>query len=205
MDRKAIVKAGYNSIAMEYRQSRIEQGETEDLVLLEELTKRLPKGASVLDAGCGPGTPVTERLSPRFKVTGVDISEAQVELARQHLPEAEFICQDMTELAFPDGVFDAVCSYYAIIHVPREEHRPLLQNFHRMLKPSGLVLLCMGLGDLPDDVDENYQGAPMYWSHYDGETNLRMLAECGFKVLWSKRVADVSPPAAHLFVLAQRG
>ena len=45
----------------------------------------------------------------------------------------------------------------------------------------------------------------MYWSHYDTETYLSILKECGFAVLWSKRVSDEScEGAGHLFVLVQK-
>jgi ubiquinone/menaquinone biosynthesis C-methylase UbiE len=168
--------------------------------------QRLPRGAKVLDAGCGAGVPVTKFLSRFFEVTGVDFAEAQIQLARQLVPQAQFVCQDMTELAFRDQSFDAICSYYAIIHIPRQEHRRLFLNLHRLLRPSGLALLCLGASDLADDIDENYLGARMYWSHYDAETNIEMLHECGFNVIGSKIVADSTDPgSAHLFVLAQIG
>ena len=81
----------------------------------------------------------------------------------------------------------------------------MLLNLRRILRPSGLALLCLGAGDLANDIDENYLGARMYWSHYDADTNIRMLQECGFNVIWSKIVADSTDPgSAHLFVLAQK-
>jgi SAM-dependent methyltransferase len=135
----------------------------------------------------------------------VDFAEAQIQLARQLVPQARFVCQDITQLAFPEDSFDAVCSYYAIIHIPRQGHQALLQNFHRMLKPSGLALLCLGANDLDDDVDEDFLGARMYWSHFDAETNLKMARACGFDVIWARTVADgCDPGAGHLFVLARK-
>ena len=110
----------------------------------------------------------------------MDFSEAQIELAKKNVPNANFICQDMTRLDFPENTFDGICSYYAIIHIPREEHQPLLANFYRMLKPGGFALLCLGAEHLIDDIDENYLGTRMYWSHYDIETYLKMLKDCGF-------------------------
>lgn len=203
MDGKKIVQAGYNKIAPDYLATRSE--DTQDVQLLHDLVRRLPRGASVLDAGCGAGVPVTKLLSQSLQVTGVDFAEAQIELARRLVPQARFICQDVTQLDFPDGSFDAICSYYAIIHIPRQEHRALLTNFCRMLRPAGLALLCLGASDLHDDIDESYLGTRMYWSHYDAKTNLAMLNECGFEVLWSEIVTDAScPTAAHLFVLAQK-
>src|SRR5687768_6435912 len=200
---KETVKAGYNIIANRYLATRTR--DSEDVRLLDELTTRLPAGAKVLDAGCGAGIPITQMLSEKFEATGVDFSEAQIELARQNVPTATFICQDMTQLNFPDNTFEGICSYYAIIHIPREEHQLLFANFHRMLKPNGLALLCLGAENLIDDIDDNYLGTRMYWSHYDAETYLRLLTESGFSILWSKLVVDETcEGAGHLFVLVQK-
>ncbi|MFQ6013363.1 MAG: class I SAM-dependent methyltransferase [Thermoplasmata archaeon] len=197
------MKAGYNAIARKYTALRSE--DTEDIRLLEELVERLPRGAKVLDAGCGSGVPVTRYLEQFFDVTGVDFAEEQIRRARRLVPEATFLCGDVTDLAFADETFDAICSYYAIIHIPRGEHRGLLQNFYRMLRPQGLALLLMGTTDSPEDIAD-YHGVQMFWSHYDAETNRRMLEECGFAVLWVTLVEDPVDPGGEkgLFVLGQR-
>jgi ubiquinone/menaquinone biosynthesis C-methylase UbiE len=203
MDYKETVKLGYNKIAERYLAERT--SDSEDIRLLDDLIARLPANAKVLDAGCGAGVPVTQILSKEFKVTGVDFSEAQIELAKQHVPDAEFFCQDMTKLDFPDEMFNAITSYYAIIHIPREEHQSLFVNFYRMLKPNGLALLCLGAEHLIDDIDENFLGTRMYWSHYDTDTYLQMLKSAGFSILWSRRVADATcQDAGHLFVLLEK-
>ena len=203
MDYKKTVKQGYNVIANRYLAERTR--DSEDVRLLDDLMGRLPADAHVLDAGCGAGIPVSQMLSERFHVTGVDFSEAQIELARKNVPNAEFLCEDMTKLDFSDNTFDGICSYYAIIHIPREEHQPLLANFQRILKPGGFALLCLGAEHLIDDIDENYLGARLYWSHYDSQTYLKMLKEAGFKTIWSKIVTDETcEGAGHLFVLAQK-
>lgn len=203
MDFKKTVKDGYNTIANRYLAERTR--DSQDVRLLDELMERLPGNAKVLDAGCGAGIPISQILSERFQVTGVDFSEAQVELARKNVPAAKFLCEDITKLDFPDETFDGITSYYAIIHIPREEHQALLANFHRMLKPGGLALLCLGAEHLIDDIDENYLGTRMYWSHYDADTYLNMLRDCGFEILWSRNVTDATcEGAGHLFVLAQK-
>jgi ubiquinone/menaquinone biosynthesis C-methylase UbiE len=203
MDFKKTVKEGYNAIADRYLAERTR--DSEDVRLLDDLIERLPANAKVLDAGCGAGIPISQMLSEHFDVTGVDFSEAQIELAKKNVPKAKFICRDMTRLDFPENTFDGICSYYAIIHIPREEHQPLLANFYRMLKSGGIALLCLGAEHLIDDIDENYLGARMYWSHYDTATYLKMLKDSGFSVIWSKQVADEScEGSGHLFVLAQK-
>lgn len=203
MDSKKTVREGYNVIAERYLSER--KRDSEDVRLLDELIERLPAHAKVLDAGCGAGIPISQMLSERFHVTGVDFSEAQIQLARRNVPHATFLCEDMTELNFPDNTFDGITSYYAIIHIPREQHQALLANFHRMLKPGGLALLCLGADHQIEDIDENFYGARMYWSHYDRETYLGLLKELGFQLIWSRLVADESCEGAkHLFVLAQK-
>lgn len=203
MDFKKTVKQGYNLIAERYLAAR--SPDSEDVSLLIDFIKRLPAGAKVLDAGCGAGIPISRILSEHFLVTGVDFSESQIELAKKNVPNATFLCEDMTKLDFPVDTFDGITSYYAIIHIPREEHQPLLANFHSMLKPGGIALFCLGAENLADDIVENYLGARMYWSHYDTETYLKMLIDCGFSILWYKRVEDEScEGAGHLFVLVQK-
>ena len=206
MDYRQIVRQGYDAIVEEYLAVR-SQLHPRDVELLDELVRRLPEGARVLDAGCGAGVPVTRILSQHFRVVGVDFSEEQVRRARELVPGAELVCADMTRLGFAEASFDAICSYYAIIHVPRDKHWPLLLDFCRLLKPSGLALLCMGAGDIDVDIAEDFFGARMYWSHYDRETNMKMLQECGFHVIWSKLITEQYEfgSGKHLFVLAEKG
>lgn len=203
MDAKKTVKDGYNAIAHRYLAER--RRDSQDVGLLHRFKAGLPAGAYILDAGCGAGVPVSQILNEGFRVLGVDFSEAQVELAAKNVPGAHFLCQDMTRLDFPENTFDGITSYYAIIHVPRQEHAALLASFHRMLKPGGLALLCLGAEHLVDDIEEDYLGARMYWSHYDAETYLKMLAGAGFTVLWARVIADEAcEGAGHLFVLARK-
>lgn len=206
-DRKSTVRDGYDVLAEHYLAARDLAGD--ELLLLDEVVATLPDGAAVLDLGCGAGVPVSKRLAQRFRVTGVDISAAQIALARERVPGATFVQGDMTALAFAGGSFDAIISLYAIIHVPREEHPALLQRLRHLLKPGGQVLLSLGASDNPDDVEENWLGggAPMYWSHYDRETNLRLLREAGFTILDERVIMEDESfgGGGHLFVRAVGG
>ena len=74
-----------------------------------------------------------------------------------------------------------------------------------MLKAEGLALVWTGAGDLQYSIEEGFCGSPMYWNHYDVSTNLTILRDCGFWVLWSKLGDDhVDPRAKHLFALDQK-
>lgn len=197
-----MVEEGYNRIARDYTTWRMD---APDLFRaeLQDLISRLPPDAAVLDAGCGAGVPFTQSLAERFRVTGVDVSEEQLKLARQNVPRATFQRQDMLALNLPRGAFDAVTCVYALIHVPRDQHARVLAHFNHALKPGGYLMIITGNHDLADDVD-NFFGATMYWSHFDRATSLQMIREAGFEILWDKVVAD-RPTGSHVLALARKG
>jgi SAM-dependent methyltransferase len=202
-----IVRGGYDQIARVYLAVRREDGE--DVRLLHALMGELPDGASVLDAGCGAGVPAARLLAERCRVTGLDLSPAQVALARQLVPNAAFVVGDLAALPFVDAAFDAVVCFYAIIHVPREEHPVVLRELWRVLRPGGPLLLSTGAGESEGDTEQDWlgAGAPMYWSHYGRDTNLRLLRDAGFTIRWDRLLTEEEEfgGGTHLFVLAERG
>lgn len=93
-----MVKSGYNQYAKNYADNR-------DLFknqkYLENLANKLSTGAKILDIGCGSGVPIDEFLLEKgFKVTGIDISEEMVKLARENLPGNEYLVKDMAEIVW---------------------------------------------------------------------------------------------------------
>jgi len=110
---------------------------------LETLVSNLRQDSatSVLELGCGAGVPCTQfLLSHKLAVTGVDISAAQIELARSRVPEAKLIKADMMDLQFPDESFDAIVGFYSIFHLPMQEQGALIQRISRWLKKGGWFL-----------------------------------------------------------------
>jgi ubiquinone/menaquinone biosynthesis C-methylase UbiE len=204
-DPKKVVAEGYDRIAekhLEWAQSvRAEERERYTSMLLE----RLPKGAQVLDLGCGAGIPTTRALAARFEVTGADISARQIALARQNVPQATFIQADMTQLDFDPECFDAVAAFYALIHVPREEQSRLLRNIATWLRPGGLLVVTMGTHSMKADLDE-LLGAPMYWSGFDSETNRQLVEEAGLHIISAKEetAEEFGKPVTFLWMVARK-
>ena len=181
-EHKRVVETGYDRMAERYLSTKDPEDEL-TLDALAELAQNLPPGATVLDLGCGAGIPATRWLAQRFTVTGVDFSVRQLELARRNVPGASFLKADMTDLNFAPETFDAVVALHSIIHVPRTEHLALLRNILRWLKPGGAFLATLSVGEWEgEESDWEGWGAAMRWSHYDRETNLKMLREAGFEI-----------------------
>ena len=92
---------------------------------------------SVLDLGCGDGTLTAQlaELVPQGEVVGIDSSHGMIDAARQKERRTlSFQRMDINELNFQER-FDIVFSN-ATLHWVRD-HRRLLQNVHRALRPGG--------------------------------------------------------------------
>ncbi len=204
---KDVVRQSYDTIAEEF----LEWTQGIRVVEREKYTSLLCNGlvadAQVLELGCGAGIPTTKRLAERFQVTGVDISSRQIELARINIPNAQFLCADMTKLGFPVACFDAIAAFYSIVHVPRDEQAHLISNIHQWLRPNGLFVAAFGANAQSAGYDDNWLGAPMYWSSFDSETNKRMVEEAGFHILSAEEetaIEEDEGPTTFLWIVAQK-
>ena len=191
-DPKDIVARGYDAIALRYAEwaGRVQSPALE---WVRDFDARLPDGANVLELGCGRGVPVTRQLARRHRVTGVDISAVQIELARHHVPEASFAHADALELEIAPGSLDAVVALYLFGHVPIREQRELIGRVAVWLREGGLFLATLGAGDEGEDVDQDWLGAPMFFASLGGDSYIPLLHECGFELLREEVVAQHEP------------
>jgi ubiquinone/menaquinone biosynthesis C-methylase UbiE len=195
-DPKEVVRRGYDAIAGRYNEWA-DSFETPERAWVDTLLARLAPGSDVLDLGCGGGRHAAQALAAAHRYTGVDLSAAQLELARRRLPEASFIQADVTALELEPASFDAVVSLFMLGHIPRSEQEPLLRKIATWLRPGGVLLATLGTADADDVVDEDWLGAPMFFASFDEETNRRLLERTGFE-LEEARVVPFDEPGHGL-------
>jgi len=202
MNYMELVREGYEAMGERYLEAR--RSGVLELPILDRFVALVPPGGLVVDAACGAGIPVTRALAVAHRVIAADFSFGQLRLARRFVPQAGLTCQDITQLGLAAGSLDGFCCCYGIIHVPRGQHAALLRDVHRLLKEEGHALLCLGAEDLEAEEGE-YQGAPMYWSHFDSQTYRAMLGRTGFRIIDSCVVPDpIDGGGGHLFVLVAK-
>lgn len=104
------------------------------------LHRYFPDAASFLEVGCGSGqvTLALQRANPGLHVTGTDAFMEGLRIARQRVPEAEFVQADVRRLPF-DAEFDLVGSFDVLEHVA--EHEQALDEMVRAVKPGGGVVI----------------------------------------------------------------
>ena len=175
-----VVEESYDKMGEEYHNSRNNEKFTREL---EKFAGLLPASGEVLDAGCGVGHPASGYLANRgFRVTCVDISSKMVERARENVPNATFAQKNIVDLDFPDASFDGVICVYTLWHIPRNTHRDIIANFHRMLRGSGILVLNTGVYE--SEGMSRFFGEPMLWSTNDPTKTLASVREAGFEILF---------------------
>lgn len=100
-------------------------------------------GRDVLDAACGTGRYAIPLAQAGARVTGIDVSEVMLDLARQKASEhglsVDLRAADLRQLPFPDASFDVTVCALALCHLP--ELRQAASELSRVLRPGGRLIV----------------------------------------------------------------
>lgn len=182
MVEKEAVLQGYDDVATVYAAERSPSEEEREA--LTSFLGNLSPDSRVLDAGCGGGEPVLRQLTSHSQqAIGLDFSAKQLDIARSNAPEARLLRGDMSRTPLTDGCLDAVLAYHSLIHVPSDEHQTVIDEFARILRPGGQLLVSEGpgawQGTNPDWLDA---GAEMQWYIAGAETTRAQLETASFRI-----------------------
>jgi 2-polyprenyl-3-methyl-5-hydroxy-6-metoxy-1,4-benzoquinol methylase len=164
-------------------------------------------GARVLDLGCGTGIiarHLARRVGETGVVVGVDLSEAMLEVARQHAdhPALRFESGDATALTYDDNHFDHALAARLVMHAP--EPHAVLREVRRVVRVGGrLALLERDWGTFAvDHSDRALTRRILDWrcDHIDGNNwtgrqLARLCAESGWHVQDIRPVVTVARDA----------
>ena len=109
---------------------------------------QLQRGDQVLDVGCGPGRlaiVLSERVGATGSVNGIDPAAEMIKRAgsraRKRGVPVTFQIAFAQDLPFADATFDAVACTLVLHHVAEDDQLTAVQEMHRVLKPSGRLLI----------------------------------------------------------------
>lgn len=199
--------AVFDALGAEYE--RAFAGSAAHRASLDRLLEHLAPGSRVLDVGSGTGVPTARRLAGAgHRVVGVDVSPVMTALAAGQVPDAEFRCGDIREMAWGDGEFDAACVYFSMLQMARGEQRELLGRLARSVRPGGLL----AVATVPVDVAEVsavFMGQPVVVSSFGEEEFVALVAGAGFAVEERHSVLftpdhPAGEPEPHLFLHCRR-
>ena len=103
------------------------------------------RALKVLEIGCGLGTDGAQFAKAGADYTGVDLTNAAIELARKRFElfglTGKFQVADAENLDFPDESFDVVYSHGVLHHTPDID--AAVQEIRRVLKPGGRAIVML--------------------------------------------------------------
>jgi len=178
----------YDPIAEQYKRSKQQPWRTfvECHTLMELVGD--PAGMTVLDVACGEGF-YTRMIRQRgaARVTGVDLSQGMIDLARsqeaRHQLGIDFVVGDARELAGTDQFDLAVAAYLLNYARTRDELQAMCDGIARSLKPGGRFVT---VNSNPSD---SFPTAPSY-RKYGFETTVLGEWQEGVPIKWTFHLDD---------------
>lgn len=124
-------------------------GRLKAIIHTDFIGRYVASGDRVLDAGSGPGRFSIVAAERGARVTVLDLSEAQLRIAREKIGQAgqtenveDFVHGDITDLSvFPDGRFDAVICYGGALSYVCERRHEAAAELVRVVRPGGMILI----------------------------------------------------------------
>ena len=148
------------------------------------LASSIPRGALLLDVGCGNGIPISRALlSEGHRVVGLDSSSAMLARYKQNCPEAFAVRGIVESCPFADGVFDAAVAWGVMFHLNPEDAIRAIANISRILKRGAPFLFTSGDEDCLDAKEGTMNGVTFRYFSYSAHSYRRILSDYRFTMV----------------------
>ena len=153
-------------------------------LIVNQLKKRVEKGAMILDAGSGNGSLALRLGEAGFRVTGIDASDAFVAYAENGAKQLKlngavsFQKGDLLNTELPDETIDAVVSGEVLEHLEQDEKA--VREFSRVLRKGGFCIVTVPAHPHLWDKNDEWAGHNRRYTK-EGLTNI--FSDKGFKIV----------------------
>lgn len=132
---------GYESVADVFAQIRENTLNRIGYSTVYEWACMFPKGAQLLDVGCGTGKPITQALlDSGATVYALDASASMVRKFKQHFPKVPIRQESAFTSSYFDLTYDGIVAWGVIFLFPEQDQIRLFERLSGSLKPEGLFL-----------------------------------------------------------------
>lgn len=204
------IQSSYDRVAQSYAEEYFNELARKpfDREVLDRFVESLRDQGEVCEIGCGPGQ-IARYLKDRgVNMRGIDLSAEMVRCASRLNPDISFVPGDMLALDLPRDSLAGIVSFYAVIHLKREDVTRALQEMGRAMRPGGRLLVSFHGGEGELHRDEWYgQPVSIDVTLMTREEMLGYLMTAGFdEVMISEREPyEFEYPTQRLYAFAQKG
>jgi SAM-dependent methyltransferase len=157
--------------------------------VIDDFLARLDAGASVLELGAGAGQAAVYVAEQGYRVTAMDLSPANVELAVARGIDARI--GDFTDPSFHEGLYDGVFAMNSILHVAKGLLPEVFRVIRRSLRIGGIALIVVWGGvNHEGTLEDEWTDPPRFFAFYTDDA-FAALPTPGFKrLLCDYRIQD---------------
>jgi SAM-dependent methyltransferase len=166
---------------------------------LDRFAALLPRGASILDIGCGSAEPIGRYLIEQgFRLTGIDTAPTLISLCHTRFPTQNWIVADMRTLAFGQ-TFDGLIAWDSFFHLSHAHQRRMFPIFRKHSTPGAALLFTTGPAH--GEAIGSYRGEGLYHASLSAAEYRALLRANGFVVV--RHIAEDADCGRHTVWLAQ--
>ena len=174
----------YNRHAQAWVSARLGESHLYERGWLEKFCQTVGVRGSILDLGCGAGTPMAVYLSEQgYSVTGVDSSEVMISLFQARLPTQQAMIADMRQLALGQ-VFNGILAWDSFFHLNHADQRRIFAVFQKHAAPKAAMMFTSG--PTHGEAIGQLEGEPLYHASLNADEYRALLHQHGFTVVATK-------------------
>ena len=171
--------------------------------LQKEWVAGLPRGASVLDLGCGGGQDAQVLRRKGYRVVGMDLTAAFLRVAREAVPSLPLVRADMRELPFRVASFDGIWAAASLIHLPKADATRVLKALRVLAKPGATLAATLTYGTKSGLLAKGWMPG-RYFARWKKDELAGALRRAGWQVLSLRVVSNQERKGRWINVIARR-
>jgi 2-polyprenyl-3-methyl-5-hydroxy-6-metoxy-1,4-benzoquinol methylase len=182
MDKTAVTIDSYNVSAKNYADKFMDFSPYKNRII--HFQKNYASMAkTVIDLGCGPGnvSKLFYEQNPNYEITGIDLSEVMVSLAKQSVTTGEFRVGDLRSIDLKE-TYDIAIASFCIVHLSNEEAERFIQKLSGLINPNGYLYLSFMEGNDSQYESTSFSDKEIYFNYFEKENVIRQLASVGFEI-----------------------
>jgi SAM-dependent methyltransferase len=135
-----------------------------------------------LEIGCGNGRDAKEILRFTDDYIGMDISEGMIKLAREYLPNAEFLVADIETSDFPKNI-DIIFAFACLLHLDKLAVKDVLLKAHNYLNENGIFYISVKHDKYQEKIQIDEFGKRVFY-YYKEEDFEKLALETGYNIIY---------------------